>query len=53
MKKIDELLNQTPGSTLFHYTNATGLLGILEDKNICRAIGTDEAYPNVGESASI
>jgi hypothetical protein len=29
MKKIDELLNQNPAGTLFHYTNASGLLGIL------------------------
>jgi hypothetical protein len=34
MRKIDELLKQNPGSDLFHYTDATGLLGILKEKSI-------------------
>jgi hypothetical protein len=31
MRKIDELINGIPGRTLFHYTSASGLLGILKD----------------------
>jgi hypothetical protein len=34
MKKIEELLDRTPGGILYHYTNASGLLGILDGGKI-------------------
>src|ERR1035438_8918621 len=34
MEMIDAMLNRTPEKTLFHYTDAQGLLGILKSKRI-------------------
>ena len=34
MRKIDELINGIPQRTLFHYTSASGLLGILKEGRI-------------------